>query len=65
MINGDVLLFILERAIFKMQMGGEVHYTFLGGEWREILRGNLNYVEELKGVRGGLTIWLGSTVHDL
>lgn len=55
MINGDVLLFILERAMLKMQMGGEVHYTFLGGEWREILRGNLNYVEELKGDRGGLT----------
>lgn len=60
-----MLLFILKRAMLEVQMRGEDHYNFLGGEWREILRGNLNYVEELKGDRGGLTTWLGSTVHDL
>lgn len=25
------------------------------------LRGSMNYVEQLKGDRGGLTTWLGST----
>lgn len=50
-----MLLFILERAMLKVQRRGEVHRKFLGGEWREILRGSMNYVEELKGDRGGLT----------
>lgn len=50
---------MLERAMLKVQMKDEVHYKFLGGEWREILWGSMNYEEELKGDKGGLT-WLGS-----
>lgn len=37
-------MFILERAILKMQMRGEVHCKFLGDEWRKILRGSLRDV---------------------
>ena len=61
----DMLPFISERAMLKVQMRGEVHCKFLGGEWRKILRGSLRDVEKLKGDRGGLARWLGSTAHAL
>lgn len=56
-----MLPLILERAVLKMQVRGEVHCKFLGGEWRKILRGSLNIknVKKLKADRGGLTRWLG------
>lgn len=36
-------------------MRGGVHYKFPGGKWREILKGSMNHVEELKWDREGLT----------